>query len=221
MAEQTVDDLRRSIVLPKDCDPVLVAAAMKPAMSSWVALRRRGTFSPGSRVLVLGATGTAGRMAVQVARRLGASHIVGAGRDREPLAERIELGADATVGLSGAPAEVVQRLGQAAGEVDVVLDYLWGPPTADAMVAVVANRIDPGHPLTWIEVGSVAGPPLRSLPRRYALRACRSSAADRVRFRRSTSWPNSPSSSPRSRAGPFGWTRAPSPSPTSKPPGST
>jgi hypothetical protein len=40
----------------------------------------------------------------------------------------------------------------------VVIDYLWGPPTADAMFAVVMNRTDRGQPLTWIEVGSVAGP---------------------------------------------------------------
>ena len=69
MAEQTVVDLRRSVVLPSDSDPVLIAAAMNPAMSSWIALRRRVTFQPGERVLILGATGNAGRMAVQAAKR--------------------------------------------------------------------------------------------------------------------------------------------------------
>jgi hypothetical protein len=53
---------------------------MNPAMSSWVALRRRVIFEPGQTVLVLGATGNAGRMAVQVAKHLGASHVIGAGR---------------------------------------------------------------------------------------------------------------------------------------------
>src|ERR1700761_9337264 len=72
MAEQTVVDLRRSIVLPEASDPVLVAAAMNPAMSSWVALRRRITFEPGQSVLILGATGNAGRLAIQVAKYLGA-----------------------------------------------------------------------------------------------------------------------------------------------------
>lgn len=158
MAEQTVIDLRRSVVLPEDSDPVLIAAAMNPAMSSWVALRRRVTFRPGQRVLVLAATGNAGRMAVQVARRLGASHVIGAGRQPERLAALAALGADATVALDDAPTEVARRLGQAARDVDVVIDYLWGQPAADAMLAVVMNRTDPGHPLTWIEVGSVAGP---------------------------------------------------------------
>src|ERR1700748_3705795 len=65
MAEQTVIDQRRSVVLPDGTDPILVAAAMNPVMSSWVALRRRIDFEPGQTVLILGATGSSGRMAVQ------------------------------------------------------------------------------------------------------------------------------------------------------------
>ena len=158
MAEQTVIDLRRSVVLPGDSDPVLIAAAMNPAMSSWVALRRRVSFRPGQRVLILAATGNAGRMAVQVAKHLGAGHVIGAGRQPGRLAALTDLGADATVSLDGAPADVARLLGEAACDVDIVIDYLWGQPTADAMLAVVMNRTDRGQPLTWIEVGSVAGP---------------------------------------------------------------
>src|ERR1700722_10615215 len=72
MAERTVIDLRRAVVLPDGADPILVAAAMNPAMSSCVALRQRIDFEPGQSVLILGATGSSGRMAVQVAKRLGA-----------------------------------------------------------------------------------------------------------------------------------------------------
>jgi NADPH:quinone reductase-like Zn-dependent oxidoreductase len=158
MAEQTVVDVRRSVVLPEDSDPVLIAAAMNPAMSSWVALRRRISFHPGQSVLVLGATGSAGRMAVQVARHLGARRVIGAGRQPGRLATLTELGADAAISLGGAPADGARRLGQAASDVDVVIDYLWGQPVADAMLAMVTDRTDRGQPLTWIEVGSVAGP---------------------------------------------------------------
>ena len=70
MAEQTVIDIRRSIVLPEDSDPIAVAAAMNPAMSSWVALRQRVPFQAGQNVLVLGATGNAGQLAVQIAKLL-------------------------------------------------------------------------------------------------------------------------------------------------------
>jgi NADPH:quinone reductase-like Zn-dependent oxidoreductase len=158
MAEQTVIDLRRSVVLPDDTDPILIAAAMNPAMSSWLALRQRTTSQPGQRVLVLGATGNAGQLAVQIAKHLGAGHVIGAGRDPGRLATLRDLGADETVSLGGDPAEAAGRLGSTAGDVDVVLDYLWGAPTADAITSVTTNRTDPGQVLTWIEIGSVAGP---------------------------------------------------------------
>jgi NADPH:quinone reductase-like Zn-dependent oxidoreductase len=80
MADQAVVDLRRAIELPDGVDVAKVAAAMNPAMSSWVALRRRVPLEPGQSVLVLGATGSAGTMAVQIAKRLGAGRVVGAGR---------------------------------------------------------------------------------------------------------------------------------------------
>ncbi|MFC4070204.1 zinc-binding alcohol dehydrogenase family protein, partial [Actinoplanes subglobosus] len=98
-AERTVIDVRRSVLLPEGVDPVRIAAAMNPAMSSWVALRRRITFTPGQRVLVIGATGNAGRMAVQVAKLFGAAHVIAAGRDAERLAALPALGADETCTL--------------------------------------------------------------------------------------------------------------------------
>jgi NADPH:quinone reductase-like Zn-dependent oxidoreductase len=131
---------------------------MNPAMSSWVALRRRITMAAGAKVLVLGATGNAGQLAVQVAKHLGAGPVVGAGRDAQRLAALTDLGADATVSLAGDPADVARQLAAAASDVDIVLDYLWGAPTVDAMVAVATNRPDPAKPLAWIEIGSVAGP---------------------------------------------------------------
>ena len=95
MAQQTVVDTRRSVVLPDASDPLAVAAGMNPAMSSWVALRRRVAFEPGQNVLVLGATGNAGRMAVQVARLLGAQQVIASGRGAARLASLATLGATA------------------------------------------------------------------------------------------------------------------------------
>ena len=155
MAEQTVIDTRRSVVLPDGADPVAVAAAMNPAMSSWVALRQRVSFEAGQGVLVLGAAGNAGQMAVQIAKLFGAGLIIAAGRDLQRLAALPAFGATSTVPLG--VGDSADRLGQTAAEVDVVLDYLWGEPAATAMIAVLTNRADRSKPLTWIEIGSVAG----------------------------------------------------------------
>jgi len=147
-AERTVIDRRLSVPLPDDADPVRIAAAMNPAMASWVALRQRISFQPGGRVLVLGATGVAGRMAVQIAKHLGASHVTAAGRNAARLAEVRALGADVTV--------TFDEVGKAA-DVDVALDFVWGEPAARSIRAVVASRTDRRAPLDWIHVGSVAG----------------------------------------------------------------
>jgi NADPH:quinone reductase-like Zn-dependent oxidoreductase len=149
MAERTVIETGRSVVLPDKIDVVAVAAAVNPVMSSWVALRRRIEFGRGQRVLILGATGNAGRMAIQVAKRFGAAEVIAAGRDQAKLAELTALGADVTCGLG--------QLTRAA-DVDVVIDYVWGEPTAAAMVAIVTSRADRSKPLTWLEVGAIAGP---------------------------------------------------------------
>jgi NADPH:quinone reductase-like Zn-dependent oxidoreductase len=158
MAERTLIDTRRSIVLPPGSDPVLVAAAMNPAMSSWVALRQRARFQPGQSILILGATGNAGQLAVQIAKLSGADRIIAAGRNGERLARLPGAGATATVSLGGESEAVARRLGQVASDVDVVIDYLWGEPATAAMIAMITNRADRSSPLTWIEVGSVAGP---------------------------------------------------------------
>jgi NADPH:quinone reductase-like Zn-dependent oxidoreductase len=158
MAEQTVIDERRSVVLPEGTDAVAVAAAMNPAMSSWLALRRRIDFRAGQKVLVLGATGNAGELAVQIARRFGAARIVAVGRDEARLARLQALGATDTVALRGDRGATAERLGQVAADVDVVLDYLWGEAAAAALVALMTHRSDRGAPLTWIAIGSVAGP---------------------------------------------------------------
>jgi NADPH:quinone reductase-like Zn-dependent oxidoreductase len=171
MAQRTTIDIRRSVPLPDDADPIALAAGMNPAMSSWLALRRRVTFEPGQTVLVLGATGSAGRMAVQVARLFGAGRVVAAGRNADRLAALTDLGADETISLTGTSEEIGTRLAAAAADTDVVLDYVWGELTTVAMTAIVTARPDRDRPLTWIEIGSVGGP-TASIPS-AALRAAR------------------------------------------------
>ena len=196
MAEQTLIDTRRSIVLPEDSDPIAVAAAMNPAMSAWVALRQRVRFQPGQNVLVLGATGSAGQMAVQVAKLFGADQIIAAGRCAGRLAGLPALGATDTVLLGGDAASVAQRLGRAAAEVDVVIDYLWGQPTAAAMVAVVTDRADRGK----------RSPGSRSLGRRTHRvgpvgRAARRPPSDRRQRTRLRQHPRNPHRTARTRSG--------------------
>lgn len=169
MAERTVIDTRRAVALDDRADVPALAAAMNPGMSSWVALRKRIAFAPGQKVLVLGATGGAGRMAVQIAKLLGAGHVTAAGRDPERLAALAGIGADDSVSLAGEPEQVAHALAAAGADVDVVIDYLWGTIAELAIPALVKSRSEPSKPLRWIEIGSMAGTTL-TLPS-AALRA--------------------------------------------------
>jgi NADPH:quinone reductase-like Zn-dependent oxidoreductase len=157
MAERTVIDSRRALVLPDNANVLAIAAGMNPGMSSWVALRKRIPCKPGQKVLVLGATGNAGQMAVQISKFLGASYVAAAGRDAERLAQLTSLGADETVSLTGEPDEIDRALRAAGADVDVVIDYLWGATTERAIPALVKSRTERGKPLWWIEIGSMAG----------------------------------------------------------------
>ncbi|MBF6445340.1 zinc-binding alcohol dehydrogenase family protein [Nocardia farcinica] len=157
LAQRLLIDPGAAIPVPDGADPAVVAATMNPAMSSWVALRTRVSFEPGKSVLVLGATGNAGSMAVQVARALGADRIVAAGRNRARL-EELQSHADEVVALTGDEDRTTAALAAAAAEVDVVLDYLWGPPTQLAMRAVLGARTQHTRLLDWVQIGGMGGP---------------------------------------------------------------
>ncbi|MFL6156338.1 MAG: zinc-binding alcohol dehydrogenase family protein [Marmoricola sp.] len=147
MSERVLIDPRRSVVLPEDADPLAIAAGMNPAMSSWVALRRRIDFAGGT-VLVTGASGNAGRMAIQVARHLGASEVFGVARSRHDLVAH----------LGATPIAFDDDEGIAkASDVDVVLDYVWGEPAAELIAALITAREDRGRRLDWVEIGSMGG----------------------------------------------------------------
>jgi NADPH:quinone reductase-like Zn-dependent oxidoreductase len=136
MADKALASARRSIELPDDADVAKIAAAMNPAMSSWVALRRRVPIEPGQSVLVFGATGNAGAMAVQVARRLGAGRVVGAGRDPGRLDTLTSAGAGDVVRLTGDVDATARALAAAAAESHIVPDSPWASPRSTPVTAL-------------------------------------------------------------------------------------
>jgi NADPH:quinone reductase-like Zn-dependent oxidoreductase len=156
MSEKTLADPRLVVPLPDGVSAQLVAAAMIPAMSSWVALTKRVELRRGHRVLVLGATGTAGQLAIQIAKHLGAGHVMAAGRNPETLERLNALGADIVIRLTGTKSDA-ESVAEAACDVDIVLDYLWGAVTTTVMPALCRRRADDSRALHWVLLGSAAG----------------------------------------------------------------
>jgi NADPH:quinone reductase-like Zn-dependent oxidoreductase len=146
------------VELPSGADPLAVAAGMNPTMSAWMPLsaRVREVGALGT-VLVLGATGMAGRAAVQCAVALGATRVVAAGRDRRRLAEVEALGAVPVVldGDASAGSLAAALDGEAPG---IVIDYVWGP-VAEAAFAALARRSldDDTADIAYVQIGSLGG----------------------------------------------------------------
>ncbi|MET9887325.1 zinc-binding alcohol dehydrogenase family protein [Streptomyces sp. NPDC006430] len=157
MAERVAVPPAALMPVPEGLDPVVVAAVMNPASSAWIALRERGRLRRGESVLVLGATGNAGRAAIQLALDQGAGSVVAAGRDPLALRAATALGAHRTVTLGGPDQEVADAFGAAAADVDIVLDYLWDRPAELALDGILRHRADLARPLRWVQVGSAAG----------------------------------------------------------------
>ncbi|HEY8027839.1 MAG TPA: zinc-binding alcohol dehydrogenase family protein [Burkholderiaceae bacterium] len=161
MAEQVAMVPERCVMLPDSIDDVSAAALANPGMSSWAALRHRAHLVAGETVLVNGATGSAGKLAVQIAKHLGARKVIATGRNKAALAELAALGADAVISLSqDAPALENAFKEQFSAGVDVVLDYVWGP-SAETLLIAAAKAGKEGVPLRFVQIGAISGADVR------------------------------------------------------------
>jgi len=161
MAELSLSRHAICTPIPDNLDDATVAAMMNPAMSSWGALEHRAHFASGESLLILGATGSAGHLAVQIARRFGAKRVVAVGRNPQALEESKSLGADATISLNQDHDALVSafRNELANPKIDVVLDYLWGTPAEAILAAVVQEGLDhDAARLRYVQIGNSAGP---------------------------------------------------------------
>jgi len=156
MAERTVVRSTQCVPLPDDLDDVTAAAIANPGMSSWAAYRERARLKPGETVLVNGASGTSGRLAVQIARHLGAKKVIATARNADALESIAALGADVTIPLvEDVGALEVTLKEQFAAGVDVVIDYLWGPSAEQILIAAAKAGRD-AVPIRFVQIGSTS-----------------------------------------------------------------
>ncbi len=157
MAERTVVSSAQCLALPDELDDVTAAAIANPGMSSWAAYTERAELAAGETVLVNGATGTAGRLAVQIAKHLGAKKVIATARNADALKSVAALGADVTIPLvaDGVALESAFKEQFAAG-VDVVIDYLWGQ-SAERLLIAGAKAGQHAVPIRFVQIGSASG----------------------------------------------------------------
>jgi NADPH:quinone reductase-like Zn-dependent oxidoreductase len=157
MAEKVVIKASQCIPLPDELDDITAAAIANPGMSSWAAFKERAKLVSGETVLVNGATGTSGRLAIQIARYLGAGKVIATGRNVEALKSLKALGADVTIPLA-TDVEALESAfkEQFANQVDVIVDYLWGQ-SAERLLITAAQSAHGSRPIRFIQIGAISG----------------------------------------------------------------
>ncbi|PTU30253.1 quinone oxidoreductase family protein [Stenotrophobium rhamnosiphilum] len=160
MAETVAVKAAQVAEVPAEVDDVTAAAIANPGMSSWAALTHRAHMKRGESVLILGAAGASGRLAIQVAKHLGAGRVVAAARNRAVEAELRALGADEFIGLDQTPEALTPIFREQihAPGVGVVLDYLWGMPAESFINAVAGHGSgEAARRIRFVNIGSMAG----------------------------------------------------------------
>lgn len=170
LAEKTLVSSKRCIAVPDGLDDITAAAIANPGMSAWAALVERAHLKPGDTVLINGATGTAGRLAVQLAKYLGAGKVIATGRNADALHEMRTLGADVVIPFaldalqpSGAKQYESALREQFANGVDVIIDYLWGE-SAKTIIIAIAKAVEDARPVRFVHVGASSGAENIDLP---------------------------------------------------------
>lgn len=159
MAEQVCVQADCVVPLPDGIDDITAAAIANPGMSSWAALTERAQLQPGEGVLINGANGASGRLAIRIARHLGAGRIVVTARNTAAEADLRALGADVFIALGQEPDALQAAL---RAEIDkgigVVLDYVWGSSAETIMQAATSHA--PGEAaqrIRFVNTGSLGG----------------------------------------------------------------
>jgi len=158
MAEQTVVPSAYTVPIPDGVDAVIAAALPASALTSLFPLKWGAGLQPGETVLINGATGVSGKLAVQIAKYLGAGRIVATGRNAASLEKVVELGADAVIDLKQSDENLAQAFQKEARDgYDVILDFLWGHPTEILIKTLVPAEIRMPKPIRLIQIGEKAG----------------------------------------------------------------
>jgi NADPH:quinone reductase-like Zn-dependent oxidoreductase len=158
LAEKAVIEKSRMVLLPEGLDDITAAALPNAVIGSAMALRFRAGIQPGETVLINGATGFTGRVAVQVAKHYGAGKVIATGRNPESLKALLSLGADTIISTQQDDGQFTEQLKaeHASRPIDVVVDYLWGH-SAELILAALKGTGAFTHRTRFVSVGSVTG----------------------------------------------------------------
>jgi len=158
LSERTLIDKDRIVKVPEGLDDATAAALPNAVIGSAMGLKFKAEIQEGDVVLVNGATGFTGRIAVQIAKHYGAKKIIVTGRNKESLEDLLSLGADLTVSVLQDDDNFKSQLAAIHKEtpIDVIIDYLWGH-TAEMILSVIKGKGNFTNKIRFVSVGSMSG----------------------------------------------------------------
>ena len=161
MAELAVVRRMFTFAVPENLSDETAAAIVNPGVSAWLSLTARAKVSASDNVLILGATGVTGQLAIKIAKLLGAGRVVGAGRNAEILGRLPMIGADTVIRLDAPASELSEAFAREAGAsgFQVVIDYVWGAPAETFFTAITRKEFAAiESEIRYVQVGEGAGP---------------------------------------------------------------
>lgn len=158
LAEKAVINKNRMVKIPDGVDDAVAAALPNAVIGAAMGLKFKANIKPGDVVLINGATGFTGRVAVQIAKHYGAKKIIATGRNKASLNELLALGADETISLTQDDDDFKARLSAVHSQtpIDIVIDYLWGH-TAEMILTCLKGNGSFTNKIRYVSVGSMAG----------------------------------------------------------------
>lgn len=158
IAEKALVEKNRMIPLPDGISDATAASMPNAVAGSAMALRFRAGIKPGETVLINGATGFTGQMAIQIAKHYGAKKIIATGRNEKTLQSLLEIGADEIISLKQDDEAIVAQLKaiHLNSPIDIVLDYLWGHPAELILKALKGNGSFTTK-VRYVTIGGMAG----------------------------------------------------------------
>lgn len=158
LAEKAVIDKRRMVKIPHEVNDAVAAALPNAVIGAAMAFRYKAAIQPGDVVLINGATGFTGRVAVQIAKYYGAKKVIVTGRNQQSLHELLSLGADETISVLQDDEQFNAQLKDihAITPVDIIIDYLWGH-SAELILACIKGNGLFTNSIRYVSVGSMAG----------------------------------------------------------------
>ena len=158
IAEKALLDKTKTVKIPQGLDDVTAAALPNAVMGAGAALVYRANLKAGDVVLINGATGVTGMVAVQLAKHFGAKKVIATGRNAGALDNLLTLGADEAISLEQDDEVIVSKLKQINSETpfNIVVDYLWGHP-AELVLASFQRKGGITSKVKYVSVGGMAG----------------------------------------------------------------